>query len=740
MMKQGTIQQSEESRLAWEFTEHTGKSIFLTGKAGTGKTTFLKYVREQSTKRMIVVAPTGVAAINAAGVTIHSFFQLPPSPFVPETHIKQRFDYSREKRDIMRTLDLLIIDEISMVRADLLDAIDMVLRRFRQHDKPFGGVQLLMIGDLQQLTPVVTPDDEAIIGQYYATPYFFSSHALQSVDYVTIALTHVYRQQDDTFVNLLNHIRDGRATAADLQRLNARCHPEFRPRPDDDYIRLTTHNRMADSYNEAEMSRLLGHAQTYRASIEDTFPEYLYPTADTLTLKIGAQVMFVKNDTSVDRRYYNGRIGHVTRLSRDVVWVLCPGDSDEIEVRPELWENTHYTLNEQTKTIEPQVQGTFSQLPLRLAWAITIHKSQGLTFERAIIDAQLSFAPGQVYVALSRCRTIEGLVLASPISESAIRKDYRVDEYIGQQARATAESVVRLPAIREEYYQAQLLELFDFWGLKHLEEALYRVLVESFQSYPKLIMLHKITLADFVAKLLPTAMKWTRLIATMPSAELHDDAFIERVGRSAVYFDAQLTKLFDTPLSATRGVTSNNKTAIKRLENALADIRQSYLARHYLLADISKVGFSTANYLRLRQEAVLASLDSGKKRTSRRKKLSCKVELEEQQPLPKPKEDTFQKTLKLYRDGKSIGEIAHERGYSTETIKSHLVHLLADNKVSAEGLLSKTLLATISAAKEKAGNDARLGEIRQCCPEGVSYGDITLALAIMKAKAQNGAE
>ena len=366
-----SMEQNKELITAWDFVENTGRSIFLTGKAGTGKTTFLKSVMENSRKRPIVVAPTGVAAINAGGVTIHSFFQLPFSPYVPGAKVESKFDFGREKRKIIASIDLLIIDEISMVRADLLDAIDSVLRRFRDHSLPFGGVQLLMIGDLAQLTPVVTPEDERMLKPYYDTPYFFGSKALQQIDYVTIQLEHVYRQQDSSFIRLLNEVRNGNPSAEALSMLNSRCQPTFIPRPEEPYIRLTTHNNLANFYNESELQKLPGRSFRYRAEIQGTFPDYSYPTAETLVLKPGAQVMFVKNDPTSGHQYYNGRIGRVMEASEKRLTVYCEGDAEAIEVEPLEWENTRYTLNEQTRKIESEVQGTFKQLPLRLAWAIT---------------------------------------------------------------------------------------------------------------------------------------------------------------------------------------------------------------------------------------------------------------------------------------------------------------------------------------------------------------------------------
>ena len=606
------MEKNQELRNAWDFVEHTGISIFLTGKAGTGKTTFLRTLKEHSSKRSVIVAPTGVAAINAGGMTIHSFFQLPLSPFVPDTSIKNRFDYSKEKRKIMRTLDLLIIDEISMVRADLLDAIDSVLRRFREHDKPFGGVQLLMIGDLQQLTPVVTPEEENVLQRYYDTPYFFGSKALRSISYVTIELTHVYRQQDSTFITLLNNIREGKATAADLQRLNERYSSTFLPEAGSDYIRLTTHNRMAESYNEDQLRNLPSRACSFRAETDGNFPEYSYPADLNLTLKVGAQVMFIRNDNN--GRYYNGRIGHVTYVDNEKILVLCPGDEDAIEVEVETWENTKYTLNEKTKQIEAEVQGTFKQYPLRLAWAITIHKSQGLTFEHAIIDAQASFASGQVYVALSRCKTLEGLVLASPIGNAAIINDSRVSDYISHQTEQAEQSISALPALKEEYYRQLLIELFNFNDIKTYEAALFRVLTEFFFKFPKINALHKMTLSDLDTRVISISMKWENVIRRMTTVQLHEDEFKERVKKSALYFHSQLTELFSHMLEITRDIQTNNKTAAKRFENTYTDLQQTYHAKRELLEAIMEDGFSITTYLTAKQEAILNSLNDGRKK------------------------------------------------------------------------------------------------------------------------------
>lgn len=717
-------EQNPELRTAWDFVENTGRSIFLTGKAGTGKTTFLRTVVERSRKRSIVVAPTGVAAINAGGVTIHSFFQLPFSPYVPGAKVESKFDFGKEKRKIISTIDLLIIDEISMVRADLLDAIDAVLRRFRQKGEPFGGVQLLMIGDLGQLTPVVTPEDEHILRPYYQTPYFFGSKALSQVEYVTIQLEHVYRQQDEAFISLLNEVRSGHPSAQALAKLNARYKPTFVPSPREPYIRLTTHNHLAGSYNESELQKLPGQPVSYQADISGTFPDYAYPTAETLVLKKGAQVMFVKNDPTAEHRYYNGRIGRVMEADEHHLTVYCEGDAEAIDVEPLEWENTRYTLNEETREIVSEVQGTFRQLPLRLAWAITIHKSQGLTFDHAIIDANQSFAPGQVYVALSRCRTLEGLVLASPLEPHAIINDQLVDSYIARQEDEARRSIQELPLLKQEYERHLLLQLFDFRPILYLQESMVRIFDEFFyHSHQILTQIQKQALQDFREKVSTVSERWQQVIQQMSFETLRDDATQQRIRHSADYFAEQLRDIMEKPVALTGKLETSNKQAVRRLTNTLPELRQTWIARYYLLTKIADLGFSVSTYLHEKQMTMLDAFPAEPpKRTRRQRQPKPKA----QQKPKEPKQKTWEVSLGLYRLGMKLTQIAQKRGLTLGTIFGHLVRYTDSGDVKLDDLIPPSHRQAIETAIRQTGKTDSLSAIKDLCPPDVTYDEIHL--------------
>ena len=714
---------NEELRIAWDFVEHTGRSIFLTGKAGTGKTTFLKTVVEQSKKRTIVVAPTGVAAINAGGMTIHSFFQLPFTPYVPNARIQSKFDFGKEKRRIIASLDVLIIDEISMVRSDLLDAIDSVLRRYRDHYKPFGGVQLLMIGDLQQLTPVVTPEDEALLKPYYDTPYFFGSKALQQIEYVTILLSQVFRQEDAAFLDVLNHIREAHPTTNDIAVLNQRCQPAFIPRQGEGYIRLTTHNYLADNYNENELRKLPAHSYTFQAQIEGNFPEYSYPTSEVLTLKEGAQVMFVKNDPTGEHRYFNGRIGEIVEISESHVCVLCAGDAEGIEVEPLEWENAQYQLNPETRVIETKIQGTFRQLPLRLAWAITIHKSQGLTFERAIIDANLSFAPGQVYVALSRCKTLEGMVLSAPIEARAIIADKRVEDYIGHQEEEAQKSISQLPQLKEEYYRFLLLELFDFHDIFYKEEHLLRLMTEFFyHCFTDTTELHKRVLSNFSSQTMSISDKWLQKIRQSSMEQLHTEEFQERVKRSAEWFETSIQEVFAQSIELAAQIKSNNKQAMSRFTESLADVRQAVLSRRFLLSKIADQGFSIPIYLHEKQYSLLDAIDEDKIKKPRKQRAK------KEKPKKEPKEKTWNITYQLYKQGLKPDEISKFRNLTVGTIINHLARFLPTGEVSLSELVPPEHQDAILKVIQTIGKGETKTAIKSLCPPEVTYQEIELVL------------
>ena len=622
------MEMNEESILAWNIIEKTSANLFLTGKAGTGKTTFLKRLKEQSPKRMIVLAPTGIAAINAGGMTIHSFFQLPFSPYVPGTTFgsgeQKRYQFSKLKRNIIRSIDLLVIDEISMVRSDLLDAVDSVLRQYRKrHDLPFGGVQLLMIGDLQQLAPVVTPQEEHLLGQHYDTPFFFSSNALKQVGYLTIELKKVYRQQDEQFISLLNQIRENKASEATLQALNQRYIPNFVPPKEGNYIRLTTHNAPAQYINEQQLAALPAQSFSFTADIEGDFPETSYPADFKLTLKPGAQVMFIKNDPQ--HRFYNGMIGEVIGVRTDEdgskITVRSKDSGEEFDLEKMEWTNAKYTLNEKTKEIEETVEGKFMQYPLRLAWAITIHKSQGLTFEHAIIDASHSFTHGQTYVALSRCKTLEGMVLSQPLSRGAIISSQTVDAFTSQLAAPSQEQISSLEL---QYIIYCISELFDFYSIRASYEHLMRCLVEFFNGkYPRVVSEYQklqVVLKSLIAVSDKFRVQYTGMLARNPDvrqAELQD-----RIHKGAMYFLDKIGILSD--LIRKSNLDTDNKVARKQFEDRFSVFSEDVKLKERLLKYECSAEFTVTDYLKKKAQFLLldadASSDSGSGRKSRRQK------------------------------------------------------------------------------------------------------------------------
>lgn len=718
------METNNELRTAWDFAEHTGVSIFLTGKAGTGKTTFLKTLREHTAKTVAVVAPTGVAAINAGGATIHSFFQIAPTPFVPGMSSEQKFNFSKQKLRIIRALDMLVIDEISMVRADLLDAIDDVLRRVRRSALPFGGVQLLMIGDLQQLAPVVTAADEAMLRGHYPTPYFFGSRALGLIPYVTICLTKVYRQQNADFVELLNHVRDAALTPDDIRALGQRLDPAFRPAADSGYIRLTTHNQQADDYNATQLLMLPGKSRVYTARVKGTFPEYAYPTAPSLQLKVGAQVMFVRNDP--EHRYYNGRIGRVVEITPTTLKVLCPGDDAPIEVEEQVWENATYTINEETRKVETSVQGTFSQIPLRLAWAITIHKSQGLTFDKVVIDAGRSFAPGQVYVALSRCKTLEGIVLSTPITAGQVLSDPAVAAYTAGQDEEAARSIDRLADIKNAYFRQLLCELFTFRDITDLQQSLARHIAQTYsRSYPEETAAHQAALTALREKVTDVADKWLVMLRTSPDAALRDPELLSRVGRGAMYFANTIAEIFGDLPDRTARVKTENKRANQRLQELNADLRGAIDSRRALLEAIAREGFTISNYLNAKQAAIIEATAADDPKAARKGR-KAKTAREK-----KPREEKEKSNLvsyRMFRQGMTRHEIAAERNLAVSTVTGHLATFIPTGELTVDDILTPSVCTQIASAVKRAGIGSGYAAIQALLPASITSNDVRLYL------------
>lgn len=604
-------------QLAADFIQYTNRSVFLTGKAGTGKTTFLKYIKEYSLKQLAVVAPTGVAAINAGGVTIHSFFQLPFSPFIPETNTKNYFQgennntspemmdrhyllgrikLNSERRNILNELELLIIDEISMVRADILDSIDTVLRHFRKrHQEPFGGVQLLFIGDIYQLPPVAKQEEWQILSEYYESPYFFSSRVIQAAPPAYIELEKIYRQKDADFIELLNQIRNNCLTNNGYALLHERYRPSFQSADTKEYIMLTTHNEKADLINTQQLSKLPTPLCNFQADIEPDFPEKNYPADVALQLKEGAQVMFIKNDGDKAKRYFNGKIGIIEKIEAGKIFVRCTHEPDLIEVKKHRWEHIRYVHNAQKQQIEEEAAGSFTQYPLRLAWAITIHKSQGLTFEKAIIDAGAAFAPGQVYVALSRCTNLQGIVLHSRITTNSLHTDQRIVHFaLSCKTEALPHTLLQSQKL---FQQKTICAIFQF-----------EKIADTCSELSHLIAAHQTTFSDnafgFIQNI---GEKMDALIEVSKKFNLQllqffqEDVLPEtipalqtRIQQAAVYFDKEIGKLLQ--FIETSPVSTDSKLQALHYNELMKDLYVQLAQQQYQLQLCSN-GFFVDEFL-----------------------------------------------------------------------------------------------------------------------------------------------
>lgn len=610
-----TVFKNDKIEMLNRFVQNTDVHIFLTGKAGTGKTTFLRNLAANTYKRMVVVAPTGVAAINAGGVTIHSFFQLPFGPIVPDGQSLSLVSnkISKTKLKIMRSLDLLVIDEISMVRADLLDAVDAVLRKVRRSSDAFGGVQLLMIGDIQQLAPVARQNEWELLQPYYKSVYFFDSHVLRNNPYICVELNHIYRQNDEDFIGILNQVRNNKLDKKNADLLNQRFIPDFNPKDKDGYITLTTHNSQADEINEQKLKEIKSKTLTFEAEINGVFPENAYPTKEVLELKVGAQVMFVKNDPSPAKEYYNGRIGKIISYNKDEGLVVqC--DNDIINVTPVQWQNFEYTLNEKTNEIEEKEIGSFTQIPLRTAWAITIHKSQGLTFDKVILNAEMAFTHGQVYVALSRCTSLKGLVLKSKIQNNVLFNDNTINAFVD-----------RIPSLepdkerlaREEYkfVHHTIIDLFSFAELETQMNKLTKVLRENDNIFDK-DAVNQVTEKRklFREEIIDVATRFARQVDSIfanPNADF--DFLQERIKKASAYFFEKLNALEDIGDLINE---TDNKAVNLSAKTALDAIREILFVKTACL-NLTTNGFDVERFLELKNKKTVEAenLSSSKLKT-----------------------------------------------------------------------------------------------------------------------------
>lgn len=738
---------SEAALLASKFINQTNRHVFLTGKAGTGKTTFLKYIIQHTHKKAAIVAPTGIAAINAGGTTIHSMFQLPFGSFVPVQSYHQKggsfiqlndrqslfknHQMNKTKRAIIRELELLIIDEVSMLRADLLDAIDAMMRSVRGRNYlPFGGVQVLFIGDMYQLPPVVKDEEWQVLSEFYNSIYFFDAIVLQNDPPIYIELDKIYRQNDQQFISVLNNLRDNKVTRDDVELLNRYYKPQFKQQVNDNYITLTTHNHKANKINKDFLSELKGDSFYYQAEIKDDYPENLFPLEQTLELKKGSQVMFIKNDISGNQNYFNGKLAKVVELSNKEIFVEFE-DGQKIKLEKYKWENKRYIVNDLTNEIEEEVIGEFVHFPIKLAWAITVHKSQGLTFDKAIIDVADAFAPGQVYVALSRLRELNGLILTSPINFNSISSDQHVTDFSNTKNEG-AELEVQLNNDTIKFLRYYLNFCYDFTWLNNSLNRHYKEHFEEHKS--KLRVKFNEWMQDLfnrVGELKTHADKFAyQLNGIIDRAEPEWKVnLVKRVKDAQGYFTPILKNASSSILAQIEILKEEKKT--KQYTAELAKLEVLFFEQVKKIdksvglceAIIKGETYTKENYNKLlhdkaRETKILENTQT----TARNKKVKG---------IATEKVDTKQLTYDLYKLGNTMEQIAEGRKLALTTVEGHIAYFVATGQLSALDFISQKKIDEVQKAMERAGSSS-LKKIKEELDASFSYTDIKFAMAALE--------
>ena len=719
-------------QLTSRYINSTNRNIFLTGKAGTGKTTFLKDIAKSTHKNTIVAAPTGIAAINASGVTLHSLFQLPFGTFIPDNKIEasssqielnskatliKNLKLNKAKRQLIRSIELLIIDEVSMLRADILDAIDTILKYVNRNSFAFGGIQILFIGDLLQLPPVVKQEEWNILNKYYSNLYFFNAKALQSEKPLYIELNKVYRQEDQSFIEILNNLRNNELNAQDIEILNA----HYNPKADinGEAIFITTHNRKADSINKKELEKLKGESSTYKASIEKEFNDSQFPIEPSITLKKGAKVMFIKNDYSGEQRYFNGKIGSIIDLEEDGPVVEFSDGTEPFIVEQYSWENKRFKLNKKTNEIDTIVKGTFTHLPIKLAWAVTVHKSQGLTFDKAIIDVSDAFAPGQIYVALSRLRYLKGLTLNAPISAKMHNFEDAIVDF-GKEKQSSKHLNEQFKSEAWRYLVSFTKNAFDLTNL-------FYEFKNHIESYDKSATHSKkqqfkpwaIRLKSEIQPNLDTGKLFIQKLNNLNEtfSEQTTSWLVEKINGATDYFIKQLSGIVEKIQTHAKEVNSQSgvKTYLKELQTLELAINAQF-------EKFNKAKVLAKSFI----ENTIPNKQSFQKTTKKESTKSVYAQSK------KEKIPSHKITFDMYKENMSIEDIARERNFTHTTIESHLSHYIETGEINYTELIEEETFQLIKKATETL-KTYRLNPIKQAISNDYSYSDIKIAIAALKA-------